>query len=272
VTLHLQFWFFLVGFVTAVVGLLGSRVRPLFLWSPLFLLLVSPHVLSYGLQAEGDFLLDELLALAALLVSLWLLDHQGWRLAGAAVLLAAAMSTKREGYMLAVCIMLAAFVVSWPRWRRAWPRLALCGAVAAALTIPWRVVLLRWNLPGGGPEAGGTGLFDHMDRAWPSLRLALSTLFDFNIWLLVAPLALLATAVALPTQGRRLGSFMLLVFAFAIAAFTWTTWAFPSLPITKNAALNPMSRLTGSLAFVATVLVPSLLTSAWAAATKPGKT
>jgi hypothetical protein len=272
VTLHLQFWFFLVGFVASVAGVLSGRVRALFLWPPLLLLLVSPHVLRYALQAEGDFLLDELLALGALLVSLWLVDQQGWRLLGAAVLLGAAMSTKREGYLIAACIMLAALLVCWPRRRATWPALVGCGVVAVALTIPWRVLLAVRDLPGGGPEAGGTGLFDHLDRAWPSLRLALSTLFDFDIWLLVAPLALAAIVIGLVADQGRPAAYALLLFVFAIAAFTWTTWAFPTLPITKNGALNPMPRFTGALTFAATVLVPSLLTGAWAKATKAGET
>jgi hypothetical protein len=206
-----------------------------------------------------------MLALAALLIAPWLDDQASWRLAGATVFLAAAMSVKREGYLLAACIALAALLVSWRQRRSAWPRLALCAAVAFGLTIPWRLLLLARDLPGGGPEAGGTGLFSHADRAWPSLRLALSTLFDFDIWLLVGPLAVVAIALALLAGPRSLAGFGFLLFALSIAAFTWTTWAIPSLPITKDAAVNPIARLTGSLAFMATVLVPGLLAA-------PGRT
>jgi hypothetical protein len=263
VTLHLQFWFFLMGFVAAVVGLLSARVTPLLLFPPLLLLLATPHVLRYGLQAEGDFLLDELLALACLLVALWLVDGERWQLVATALLLGAAMSTKREGYVLAACIVLAALAASSVRARRDWPALLLTAAAAVAVTIPWRVLLAVRHLPSGRPEAGGTGLFSHLDRAWPSLRLALSTLFDFDIWLVVAPVALAAIIVALAVQTRPLGLYALVLFILAVAAFTWTTWAFPSLPITKQASLNPMPRLTGSLAFAATALVPVLLGVAW---------
>jgi hypothetical protein len=263
VTLHLQFWFFLMGFVAAVVGLLSARVTALLLFPPLLLLLATPHVLRYGLQAEGDFLLDELLALACLLVALWLVDGERWQLVATALLLGAAMSTKREGYVLAACIVLAALAASSVRARRDWPALLLTAAAAVAVTIPWRVLLAVRHLPSGRPEAGGTGLFSHLDRAWPSLRLALSTLFDFDIWLVVAPVALAAIVVALAVQTRPLGLYALVLFILAVAAFTWTTWAFPSLPITKQASLNPMPRLTGSLAFAATALVPVLLGLAW---------
>jgi hypothetical protein len=268
VTLHLQFWFFLVGFATAVVGLLSRRAHSLFLWPPLLVLLVAPQVLSHSLQATGDILLDELLALAALLVALWLGDQASWRLAGAAVFLGAAMSVKREGYAMAACVVLAALIVSRRQRRTAWPRLALCGAVAVGLTIPWRLLLVARDLPGGGPEAGGIGLFSHLDRAWPSLRLALSTVFDFDIWLVVGPLALVAIALALLAGPRSLAEYGLLLSVLSLAALTWTTWAFPSYPISKEPVLNPIVRLTGSLAFMATVLVPGLLAGTWASATK----
>jgi hypothetical protein len=263
VTLHLQFWFLLIGFVGAVAGLLSTRVPALLLWPPLLLLLVTPHVLTYGLQEEGDFVLDEMFALGALLVGLWLLERRGWQLAAAAVFLGAAMSTKREGYLLSACIVLAALVASWPAVRAAWPRLLLAAAVAVALSAPWRVLLVVRDLPRGGPEAGGTGLFDHADRAWPSFRLALSTIFDFDIWLVVVPLGLVAIAVAIASGRRLLGVYGLLLFVLAVVAFAWTTWAFPSLPITKEAALNPIPRLTGSLAFALTALAPVLLGVAW---------
>jgi hypothetical protein len=263
VTLHLQFWFFLVGFVTAVAGLLSLRVSPVFLWPPLLLLLATPHVVRYALQAEGDFVLDELLALAALFVALWLVERKDWHLGAATILLAAAMSTKREGYLVAACIIIAALAASWTARRSLWPRLLLVAVIAVLLTIPWRLLLAVRGLPGGGPEAGGTGLFSHLDRAWPSFRLALSTLFDFNIWLLVAPLGLLAIAVALVAGVQPVGLYTLALFALAIVAFTWTTWGFPSLPITKDPALNPMPRLTGSLVFTTTALLPVLLAGAW---------
>jgi hypothetical protein len=263
VTLHLQFWFFLVGFVAAVAGVLSRRVPPILLWPPILLLLVTPHVVGYALQAEADFLLDELLALAALLVGLWLVEQRAWQLVGAGVLLAGAMSTKREGYLLAACIVLSALLASARRARAAWPPLLLTAAAAVVITVPWRVLLVVRDLPAGGPEAGGVGLFTHADRAWPSLRLALSTLFDFDIWLIVAPLALVAIAAVIVTERRLLAVYALALFVLAVAAFTWTTWAFPSLAITKEAALNPIIRLTGSLTFAATALVPLLCAVSW---------
>jgi hypothetical protein len=263
VTLHLQFSFFFIGFLGALIGLLGPRVSPIFLWPPVLLLAVAPHVLVYALQAQGDFVLDQFFALAALTVGLWLIERSPWLLTVAALFSAAAMSTKREGYILLTCIAVAALVASSRQARLLWPRLLLAAAVAVALTVPWRIFLIVRDLSQGGAEAGGVGLFAHADRAWPSLRLAVSAMFDYDIWLIVAPLMLLAVGAAVLAGAMRLAAYAALVFGLALAAFTWVTWAFPSLPITKEAALNPIVRLTGSLAFASTALIPLLLAAAW---------
>jgi hypothetical protein len=263
VTLHLQFWFLFVGFIAALVGLLAPRVPPILLWPPILLLAATPQVVGYALQAQGDFLLDELFALAALLVGLWLVERQPWQLAGASLFLAGVISTKREGYMLTACVVGAALVVGWRQARVLWPPLVLASVVAVALSIPWRVLLVARDLTHGGAEAGGFGLFEHADRAWPSFRLALSALFDFDVWLAVVPLAVLAIVAAFFAGARQLAAYASLLFVLMVAAFTWVTWAFPSLPITKEAALNPIVRLSGSLTLAFTALVPLLLVAAW---------
>ncbi len=129
--------------------------------------------------------------------------------------------------------------------------------------MPWRVHLASHNLSGGGPEAGGFGLFSHLGRAWPSLRLAASTIFDYDIWLVVAPVAILAVALALLAGSSPIAVFAGSAFVLLTEGFTWITWSFPSLPITKNAALNPIVRVTGALMLLAVALTPLLLSSAW---------
>lgn len=263
VTLHLQFWLFFAGFVGALIGLLSPRVSPLLLWPPVLLLAVTPHVLGHALEAQGDFVLDQFFALAALLVGLWLVENAPWQLATAVLFSAAAMSTKREGYLLLACVAVAALAASGRQPRLLWAPLLLAGGLAVALTVPWRVYLLVHELSRGGAEAGGVGLFSHADRAWPSFRLALSAMFDFDIWLTVAPLMLLAIGAAALAGATRLAAYATLLVGLALVVFTWVTWAFPSLPITKDADVNPIVRLTGSLAFASTALVPPLLAVAW---------
>jgi hypothetical protein len=263
VTVHLQFWLLFAGFVAAVAGILSPRVRPAFLWPPLLLLVVAPHVGDHAPQATADFVLDELFVLGALLLALWLVDRTNAQLAAVTLLFAGAMLTKREGYLYVASAILAAILVTWRDRRFAWPRLFVVGIVAVAATVPWRILLAVRHLGGGGPEAGGTGLFSHFDRAWPSLRLALSTIFDFHIWLVAVPLLLLAVAAAFAAGARRLPAYTSLLVGFAVIGFTWATWAFPSLGISKNPALNPIVRLTGEVAILGVALTPLLLARAW---------
>ena len=116
---------------------------------------------------------------------------------------------------------------------------------------------------GRGPGGGRLGLLDHLDRAWPSLRLALSTLFDDGLWLIAAPLATIAVALALVAGARRLPVYAGLLGIFMVAGFAWATWSFPSLPITKDGAVNPIGRLSGGLVLTFAGLVPLLLAAAW---------
>jgi hypothetical protein len=262
VTLHLQFWFLFVGFVAAVAGLLAPRVRPLFLWPTLLLLVVAPQVADHAPQPTADFLLDELFVIGALVLALWLVDRTNRQLAAVTLLFAGAMSTKREGYVFVASAVVAAFLVTWSERRAMWPRLLAAAVLAVAATVPWRILLAVRHLGGGGPESGGAGLFSHLDRAWPSLRLALSTMFDFHIWLVVAPLTLCAAAAAFAAGARRLPAYTVLLVAFAVIGFTWATWAFPSLGISKNPALNPIVRLTGEVALLGPALIPLLLARA----------
>jgi hypothetical protein len=263
VTLHLQFSFLLFGFVAALAGLVGGRAPPLLFWPPVLLVLVTPEVVGHALQPEGDFLLDELFALAVVALALWLLDREPSLLRLSALFLGAAVLTKREGVVLAACVLIAMLVATLREARFAWPRLAVVGLVTAATLVPWRVLLLVRDLPGGGPEAGGLGLLSNLDRGWPSLRLALSTLFDFHIWLIVIPLLVLAIVAAAAVGPRQLVIYASVLSVLCVAAFTWSTWAFPSLPITKVGALNPIGRFTGALVLTAAGLVPLLLAHAW---------
>ena len=64
------------------------------------LVLVAPRVVGRNLDPQADFLLDYVFALAALLVALWLVDHQPWQLVAASLFLGAAMLTKGEGLPL----------------------------------------------------------------------------------------------------------------------------------------------------------------------------
>jgi hypothetical protein len=265
VTLHVQFWFLLAGFVAAVAGLLATRVPPVLLWSFVLLALVSPRVVGRTLEPQADFTLDYLFALAALLVALWLTERRPWQLASATLFLGATMLTKREGQLLAACVVAAALAASWREWRTAWPRLVLASACAFAIALPWRVWYVSHDLTGEFPESGVTGLLDNLDRAWPSLQSVLSSAFDAGLWTVVLPLVITAIALAFIAGARVLPVYAALVYGLALAGFTWAVWSFTELevPIEQDEAINPVVRLTASLVVLSAALAPLLLAAAW---------
>jgi hypothetical protein len=265
VTLHLQFWFLTCGFAAALAGLLAPRVRPLLLWPFLLLVLVAPRVAGRNLDPQADFLLDYLFATAALLVALWLVEKEPWLLAAACPLLAAALLTKREGLLLVACLLVAALVGSWRERRFAWPRLGLVAAVAVAATVPWRVWFSSRDLTGELPEAGVLALFDHLDRAWPAFQSVVTALFDYDLWLVIVPLVLVAVVVAYLGGARVLPTFTLTLYVLATAGFTWVLWAFTELelPFVQDEGVNPIVRLSGALVVTSAALVPLLLEAAW---------
>jgi hypothetical protein len=263
VTLHLQLWFLCLGFVGAALGLLAPRVSWPLLWPFVLLMLVMPTLTKGALQPIADFPLDYFFVIGALLIGLALAEGERWQFISAAILLGAAILTKREGLMLSVCILAAALVVSVVRRRPIWPRLGVVGLGAGALAVPWIVWFATRDYSGWGPEAGGTGLLANLDRVWPSLKLALSTFFDYDLWLAVGALALAALVVSFVAGTRLLSGYFGLVLLFCLAGFTWITWGIPSLPITKDAAVNPIGRVVGSIALLSSVFIPLLLQQAW---------
>lgn len=265
VTLHVQFWFFLAGFVAAVAGLLAPRTRPWLLWPIVLLVLVSPRVVSRTLEPQADFLLDYLFALGALLIALWLLERQPWQLASATLFLGAAMLTKRDGQLLAACVVVAALVASWRDRRFAWPRLVLAAAVAFTLALPWRIWFASHDLTGEFPASGLTGLLENTGRAWPAFESVLTTAFDPGLWIVVPPLAVVAIAVAFIAGARVLPTYAALLYALALAGFTLVLWSFTELelPFRQDEGVNPIVRLTAGLVILSAAFVPLLLDAAW---------
>ena len=265
VTLHVQFWFFLTGFVAAVAGLLAPRVHAALLWPVLLLVLVAPRVVARALEPQADFFLDYLFALAALLVALWLVERQAWLLCAASLFLAGAMLTKREGQLLSACVVVGALAASWRTRRAAWPRIVLAAGCAFALALPWRIWFTARDLSGELPARGFLGLFEHLDRPWPAVQSVVRTLIDFELWLLVLPLAAIAILLAFAGGARVLPTYAALVYGLATAGFVWVLWSFTELelPFVQDEGVNPIVRLCNSLVVLSAALVPLLLDAAW---------
>ena len=218
-----------------------------------------------NLDPQADFLLDYLFALAALLVALWLLEREPWQFVSASLLLGAAMLTKREGLLLAACVIAAGLVASWRDRRYAWPRLGIAAACGIAIAVPWRIWFSSRGLEGELPESGFVGLLDHLDRAWPAFESVLSTVLDYDLWLVIPTLVVAAIVLAFVGGARVLPTFALVLYGLLIAGFTWVLWSFTELelPFVQDEGVNPIVRLTGSLVIVSGAMLPLLFDAAW---------
>ena len=272
VTLHLQFWFFACGFVGAVASLLAPRVHAFALWPCLLLVLVAPRVVGRNLDPQADFLLDYFFALAALLVALWLVDREPWLLATASLFMGAAVLTKREGQLLVACIVVAGAVASWRQWRFAWPRLAIPAVFAIAAAVSWHAWFSSRHLSGDLPSGGALALFDDLDRGWPAFVSAVTTLFDYDLWLVIVPLVGVGVILAYLAGARTLPTYVLVLYALVLAGLTWVLWSFTELelPFVQDEGVNPIVRLSGSLVIASAGILPLLLDAAWRASDRTG--
>ena len=65
------------------------------------------------------------------------------------------MLTKREGFLLAACMLVAALGRDRPRVQAGmWPRLAVVGVVAFLPSVPWRIWFETRGLPSDAPGGG----------------------------------------------------------------------------------------------------------------------
>jgi hypothetical protein len=263
-SLHVQYWFFAVGFVGAVVGLLAGKVHEAILFPILLLFLVAPSLVERTTTLYADVPLGYLIAGAALLVLLWALEREPWLLASGTILLAGAMLTKREGLLFSGFVVLAGLVVTWSD-RRLWRPLLGAAVVAFVVTVPWRIWFTVEGLQGDGPDSGYLGAFSYLERVRPSFDLAVRTLFGEDLWRVGPYVAVAGIVFAAIAGAWRVAVYSAVFLGLAIVGATWATWAYTALPITQHESQNPIIRITGTTVLVLAVLTPLLLQHAWSA-------
>jgi len=261
VTLHVQYWFFAIGFAAAVIGLLAQRVRQAILFPLLLAFLVAPSLLQWITTVYADLPLGYLVAVAALLVILWIEEKEPWQLAAATVLLSGAMVTKREGLLFAACLLLAGLAASFADRRQLWRRLVAAVLIAFVLVLPWRIWFTAHGLPGDGPDTGYGAAFSHLDRVWPALELSVATLFEQELWHFAPVLAAVAVVLALLAGEWRIPLYAGTFVIAATVASTWVFWSNLGLPLTQVDWAS--RRYAGTTVLVLAVLTPLLLQRAW---------
>jgi hypothetical protein len=257
--LHVQPYLLFCGFLWTAAGLLRPRLPLSAIWPFLALLCMTPNVHYTVLSPLADFPLGYFFAAGGLALALWLQTRERPFLLLSGLWLAAAMSTKREGLLLAVALAVAAALASARRWRWTWPRLALLVAAAFATTVPWRIWWHVNSLTGELPTTGPTDWASSLGRVPSAFWLLLDRFTSPSLWLLLVPLVLVAGAVAVGLPAARgIGSLYLLTTLFALVGFTWVFWAYPDLPTTVTGE-SPAPRAVSSLVLFSAAIAPLLV-------------
>lgn len=258
--LAVQDWLLLVGFVAAMVGLLRSLAPQWLVWLFAGSAVVLPQLDARLLHRIGDWPLDIFFCLASLALARWILTHDSWALVAFGILLTSTLATKREGQLLAACLIAAGIVALGWRGRRDWALLVGTAATAFVLNLPWRLWWTSRGLTPDTPEGGVLSGTLHLSRVAASFRLVLRLLFDFGMWNAALPIALAAALLALWRPDRRMAVLFLATVGLGVVGWAWVNWSDPSLVLTSDDALNPTDRAVGSLALLSLALAPLLLT------------
>lgn len=260
VTLHLQFWVFALALGWAVAGLLTELVPGWLAWPFVVLALVAPRVGDRLLIPQADTIVYAFVVPSALLLVVWLREPRRWHLLTAAMLLAAAANTKREGLLLGAVVLAAAGIGTADRLRRAWPALAAVGIVVVVAAIPWRIWFATKDLAGEGPSGGslGTG-----DRGWPSLKLAVGAFFDSSLWSVLATAVAASLVLGLVTRPRRSAVFLGAFLVLGVLSAAWIVWVYPEIPLTTEESTNPLVRYLVALVLASAALAPVVLADVW---------
>ena len=260
-TLHVHYWFMAAGFVAAVVGVLWRRVHHAILFPIVLALLVAPSVVDWITTVYADLPMGYLIAVAGVLLVLWIEDKQPWQLGAAVVLVAGAMVTKREGIIFAACLLLAAFVASLADRHPLWKRLFAAAAIALVLVLPWSIWFVAQGASVATTDTQYDGPVSDVDRLWPALEITVRSMFHTALWQFTSIILLAAIVLALLAGAWRSALFAGTLFVSSIAAVTWLLWVNRSLVLDHDEWA--IRRLLGTTFLAIAALTPLLLERAW---------
>jgi hypothetical protein len=266
-TLHLQYAFMAVFFAVGVIGILAGRVRDLILYPLLLAFLVAPYLLDWTTTVYADIPLGYFVALAALLVFLWIEERQLWQLAAATLLLSGAMLTKREGLLFAACVVLAGLVASFKERRELWRGLLVAAVIAFALVLPWRIWAAAHGLPTVGYDTGYDGPVSDLDRLWPALEIGLKSFVHLDLWHFAPYLGVAAIGLALLGGAWRISVYAASLLAASLAAVTWVLWVNHGFALVHDDWA--IRRMLGTPVLLLAALTPLLLQRAWSSEPAP---
>ena len=260
--LGVQWWLLAVGFVWAVAGLLRRVAPPWITWVFLALVVSVPQLDDRLLERTADWPLDLFFGLAACALLVWIVTSETWLLTVFGLMLAATLVTKREGQLLAVCLVLAGVLAAGARSRRTWLGVVGVGMLSYVPAALWRLWWTSRHWPADTPPGGLLhATFANIGYAPQGFHLVAQLLFDYHLWLGVTPLALAAALACLALRDRTPAVFFLAAFLLTFLSWSWENWAYVTegFPITPDPSLNPTNRTVASLVILSLVAGPVLV-------------
>jgi hypothetical protein len=257
--IHIQ----LLGLAIAFFGGGWALLRP-YVWPPLLgatlaAIATAPAVLDQLGSNYADVPVAFFVALGVAALAAWLVVAETELLAGAAIFLSAAVLTKNEGELFAVCAFAAAAVACD---RRRLPRLGLAAAAVAVVDAPWRIWIAAHHVKIAEYSVSNAidpgYLSGHWDRVGPSARELLSQIVDYS-WSLLFVLALAGVAGAFLLRSTRQGVFLSLWLGLAYGGLLVIYWISTN-PLSEN-LYNSSNRTVGTLLVTGALVMPALLTT-----------
>ncbi|MEI8105176.1 MAG: hypothetical protein WCH31_04945 [Actinomycetes bacterium] len=262
VPLALQYWALFAAFVFAAAAILRRFVPAWLVWPFLALVAFTPEIDYRVTMAQADWPLDMYFVLAAVCLAGWLVRRDRILLLGFGFMIAATIALKREGTLLAICLVAAALLAHPRAVRAVWVPVCGVAALAYAPTVPW---VIWWTTRRFTSDAASgvspSVLRSHTHRVGPAFHLVIRLMFDYAHWFVTLPIALIAALAVLGSRDRARAVAILLLgtTVFATLGFTWILWQYTGVPLDTKQSSTPIPRAVGAIVLLGAVLAPLLI-------------
>lgn len=248
---HLQLLLLAVAAASALAWTLRGLAPDWAVWATVAAVATAPNVLLRLLTGYADVPLALLVAVGVASAAGWLVTGERKRLAYATLLLAAAALTKNEGLIFVGACYVGLLAAAPRRWR---PILVSAACVELAL-LPWQVYLRVHDI--GSDSTSPLHFHGHLGIAPIALRRLLEMSFSPRQWALLAPLFVLALALAALRRHWPTALFAALWAGLSLGALTWI-YVSSSLPYSDYLDASG-DRVVSALVLGAAALVPVLV-------------
>jgi hypothetical protein len=262
--LDLQSWLLLAAFVGGVAWLLEARAPRLVVWTVLAMVVFAPATVEQLAYAEADIPMAVFFALAGLGGALWLQERDARFAAVLALFAAATVATKVEGLIFVVVLLLVLAALALRRSLRLAFAVAGTGLIALTLSVlPWQLWLRAHDVESQGSLGRLTDvsfMLDHAGRLPHATAYVAVRVLDPTRWLLVVPLAALASWLAIRAGERELPLLAAATFLLSLAGVVLAYWTTP-LDFDYHLATSARRVVSGPVLLLA-VLTPLLASRA----------